>query len=539
MCRMVQIATIAIEGPTTTMPDTRLIHRFGIATEECRCCSIRSGVRSKLKKSLFMCEQTGAEFKERDRFHSISDGHADDSLNQRSVISTYQSLSLITTWKLTSSQQNGGGDYTSIEMGILKKQVVDSIKGKLDRVPTSAFRKTCCIYRVQEKFRKINKNAYMPDTVAIGPFHRGEERLKLMEEHKLRYLHTLLDRTPERKLEEYVEAMSKLEERARKYYSEPINLAKDEFLEMMLVDGLFVIELFRKSSGEVRTGRNDPIFNTVWGMASIVRDLILIENQLPIIVLECLFDLTRVPGQGGRSLTQLALLFFNSLMPRDEKVLEKYSKCEGKHLLDLFGNTFHALPPGIDEPNSNQTWKFMPCVTELRQAGVKFKKGNMTCSFLDIKFKDGVLEIPPLLIQDQTETLLRNLIASEQCCNGRATYITSYAFLMDSLINSADDVKFLRRHEIITNYLGDDEGVSTLFNNLCNEVTLVNFKHARVCDLVNAHYKARRHVWRAMLMRNYFHSPWAILSFIAAILLLIFTFTGTLFSILSYTIQKP
>ncbi|KAF8387633.1 hypothetical protein HHK36_026286 [Tetracentron sinense] len=117
---------------------------------------------------------------------------------------------------------NEGGDYNSIEIGILNKQVVDSIKGKPDHVPPSAFRKACCIYRVHEKFRKINKNAYTPDTVAIGPFYRGEERLKAMEEYKLRYLHTLLDRTTrisERKLEEYDEAIRKLDEKAREYYS--------------------------------------------------------------------------------------------------------------------------------------------------------------------------------------------------------------------------------------------------------------------------------------------------------------------------------
>ncbi|KAF8392727.1 hypothetical protein HHK36_023076 [Tetracentron sinense] len=439
------------------------------------------------------------------------------------------------------SQQNEGGDYSSIEIGNLNKQLLASVIKKLDSVPPSAIGETCCIYRVHEKFRKINKNAYTPDTVAIGPFHRGEERLKAMEEHKLRYVRALLAQTttPDRKLEECIKAMSRLEERARKCYSEPINLDSHEFLEMLLVDGLFIVELFCKSSNEVPTGRDDPIFNTVWGMPNIVRDMILIENQLPMFVLECLFNLTTVPSQGGRSLTELALLFFNSLMPRDESVLKKYSNCEGKHVLDLIGNTFHNSPRKEEpKPNSNQAWKFMPCVMELRRAGVKFKKGSMVGSFLDIKFSNGVLEIPPLLIQDKTETLLRNLIASEQSYNGHATYITSYAFLMDGLINSAEDVKFLRHQEIIMNYLGDDEDVSSLFNKLGNEVILLDFNYAGVCDQVNAYYKTRWNVWRAMLKRKYFHSPWAILSFIAAIVLLILTFTGALFSILSFLVHK-
>ncbi|KAF8394246.1 hypothetical protein HHK36_020453 [Tetracentron sinense] len=447
------------------------------------------------------------------------------------------------------SQQSGGGDYSSIEIGNPNEiePLVASIREQLDRVPPSAFGKKCCIYRVHEKFRKINANAYMPDTVAIGPFHHGKERFKAMEQHKLRYVHALFAQTTqENKLEECVNAMRTLEEEARKCYLEPINLDSDEFLKMLLVDGLFIVELFRKNLNNDRRSRDDPIFNTAWGMASIVRDMILIENQLPMFVLERLFSLTTVANQGDHSLTLLALHFFNSLMPRDDNVFEKYSDCKGKHLLDLFGKTLHDFPQEKPTSNpqekekstSNQTWKFMPCVTELRQAGVMFKKGSTTGSFLDIKFSNGELEIPPLLIQDQTETLLRNLIASEQCRNQHATYITSYAFFMDSLINSADDVKFLRRHEIIINYLGEDEEVSSLFNKLCNEVTLVNFYYAKVCDEVNSYYKTRWHVWRATLMGKYFHSPWAILSFIAAILLLFFTFTGTLFSILSFALRS-
>ncbi|OVA05336.1 Protein of unknown function DUF247 [Macleaya cordata] len=83
---------------------------------------------------------------------------------------------------------------------------------------------------------------------------------------------------------------------------------------------------------------------------------------------------------------------------------------------------------------------------------------------------------------------------------------------MDHLINSGSDVQ-----GIITSYLGSDEDVSNLFNKLGCE---------------------RRHVWRATLKRDYFNSPWAITSFIAAILLLVLTLTGALFAILSFAIHK-
>jgi hypothetical protein len=52
----------------------------------------------------------------------------------------------------------------------------------------------------------------------------------------------------------------------------------------------------------------------------------------------------------------------------------------------------------------------MPSAAELRQAGVKFKLGSSKNLF-DVKFNKsrGRLEIPRLLVIDQTEILFRNL----------------------------------------------------------------------------------------------------------------------------------
>ncbi|KAI3912081.1 hypothetical protein MKW92_002877 [Papaver armeniacum] len=379
--------------------------------------------------------------------------------------------------------------------------------------------------------------------ISIGPFHRGQGSLAAMEDHKLRYAHALLSRTTPigmSKLEECVAYMGRIEDEARKCYSEPIELTSEEFVEMMVIDGLFMIELFRKSAGEVKIERDDPIFGNIWGLSSLVRDLVLLENQLPMVVLDCLFNVPALKEElQGVSINILSLKFFDPLMPRGKEVIQtSFSGSEGKHLLDLLGKTFHDLPSAPKGKVKKVSWKFIPSVTELKRAGVKFVKSSTNGSFLDIKFRDGVMEIPPIIIQDQTDTLLRNLIASEQCCDGHVTYMTSYAFFMDSLINTGEDVGVLRKEGIMTNYLGDDEDVAALFNKLCCEVTLANFYYSELCDQVNTYYKTRWHVWRATLKRDYFHSPWAIVSFVGALILLFLTLTSTLFAILSFTIHK-
>ncbi|KAF8408402.1 hypothetical protein HHK36_007552 [Tetracentron sinense] len=134
------------------------------------------------------------------------------------------------------------------------------------------------------------------------------------------------------------------------------------------------------------------------------------------------------------------------------------------------------------------------------------------------------------------ETLFRNLIALEQCY-GDGDFITSYVFLMDSLISSTKDVELLCNKGIITHGLGSDEEVSALINKLCKEVVMGGFQYKTLCDDVNKYYRNIWHKWRATLKRDYFNTPWMVLKFVAAILLLLLTTTGTVFAILSFIVH--
>ncbi|MCV5003972.1 DUF247 domain-containing protein, partial [Escherichia coli] len=61
------------------------------------------------------------------------------------------------------------------------------------------------------------------------------------------------------------------------------------------------------------------------------------------------------------------------------------------------------------QANRTLSWQPMPSATSLTEAGIKFSNASSNC-ILDIQFEDGVLMIPPLFIQETTETVLRNLI---------------------------------------------------------------------------------------------------------------------------------
>ncbi|KAF5465129.1 hypothetical protein F2P56_015160 [Juglans regia] len=173
--------------------------------------------------------------------------------------------------------------------------------------------------------------------------------------------------------------------------------------------------------------------------------------------------------------------------------------------------------------------------TELAEAGIRFKKADK-CDMFSIKFNNGLMEISPLSIGDQTETYLRNLIAYEQYCNrdNGFNYVSNYVRFMDDLINTPKDVELLRRRGIIQNYLGDDEVISTMVNKLCDNINFstTNSIYARTSMDVNMHCRRHKNVWMAKLRRDYFNSPWALLSFLAAVLLIALAITQTIFSII-------
>ncbi|MCI72969.1 UPF0481 protein, partial [Trifolium medium] len=65
-----------------------------------------------------------------------------------------------------------------------------------------------------------------------------------MERHKWRSINHVLKRT-KHDIRIYLDAIKEMEERARSCYEGTIGLSSNEFVEMLVLDGCFVLELFR------------------------------------------------------------------------------------------------------------------------------------------------------------------------------------------------------------------------------------------------------------------------------------------------------
>ncbi|CDY28978.1 BnaA02g24980D [Brassica napus] len=347
--------------------------------------------------------------------------------------------------------------------------IKDKMKQTLREDATTSWDKLC-IYRVPHYLQENDKKSYFPQTVSLGPYHHGKIHLMPMEHHKWRAVNKVMKRNKQQ-IEMYIDAMKQLEEKSRACYQGAIYMSSNKFTQMLVLDGCFVLELFRGTVDgfpEIGYELNDPVFAMRGLMHSIQRDMIMLENQLPLFVLNRLLGLqSDTQNQTGIAVTERDQL---KLMNWRRKLVDNGEL----HCLDVFhGSIFRTFQRYMSFRNMSMVDKrqqqLIHCVTELREAGVKFRR-KKTNELWDIGFKNGYLEIPKLLIHDGTKSLFSNLIAFEQCHIQSSHNITSYIIFMDNLINSSEDVSYLHHCGIIEHWLGSDSEVADLFNRLCKEV---------------------------------------------------------------------
>ena len=318
-----------------------------------------------------------------------------------------------------------------------------------------------------------------------------------------------------------------MEERIRSFYVEATLPSRHEFVKMILVDAVFILELFYRDSKEDKDMNDLILTGQSWPIKC---DLMLLENQIPFFVFEKLSDLIPCPSNSSPFI-RLTFSFFDYF--NVEKIIHPIG--EIKHFTDLI-RTFQ-IPQLIFLPARRSTEKFTLSfsATQLHEAGVKFKVSSSKC-LADIRFEfaNGVLEIPCLELYDGTETLIRNVLALEQYCYLTNKYVTDYFGFLDDLINTTEDMDLLCNNKIVIHHLGENNAATSFFNNLNTNITIPgsysNYNH--ICQNLNKFCEKPWHKWRAMLRHQYFSTPWRAASTIAAIILLVFTFIQTVCSII-------
>ncbi|KAI3715596.1 hypothetical protein L6452_22582 [Arctium lappa] len=391
------------------------------------------------------------------------------------------------------------------------------------------------IYRVPHRLRSVEPKAYEPNIVSIGPYHHGVDHLQPMENTKWIFFHRLFTPTKPN-LRAVVTELKEMEQKARGCYSEDLKLNSNQFIDMLLIDSCFIIQLL-KESREVDYS-NKSILIKRWMLPVLQRDLIMLENQLPFFLLNKLYDLTNniSPCKSTKHLAfkDLVLQFFEPMIYKDLDTPNNASLGEEdggiSHFLELFRA---SICPTQKEMCGREPHMFRS-ITELKESGIKLKKAKK-CQPLDVSFdiKKGVLKIAPLSMDDYKFTLFRNMVAFEQCHFACKPHVTAYIFFLDRLINSAEDIELLHYAGIMQHSLGGNKHAARLVNMLCKEVVGAvddSYLH-KVLWKINCYCNSGWHQKKAKLKHEYFYNIWVSLSTVAAIVLVYLTILQTIWGL--------
>ncbi|XP_045792781.1 UPF0481 protein At3g47200-like isoform X1 [Trifolium pratense] len=409
-----------------------------------------------------------------------------------------------------------------------------------------ALHEICCIYKVPPNLRKLNNGeSYTPQLISIGPFHHTKEELKPMHTQKQRYFHDFWKRvTNKNALVNYKKFLKEKIEMVKNFYSEfDVRINDDQFVDMIMLDSVFILELFLRKSKESDRDK-DYMFTTSWICKTIQRDLLLLENQLPIFLLEHLHQKVFKDSNNGFNFLELAFNYFEDYNPQrsnkdeNEEMLKNCKPCQ--HFTDLIRRFYLPKEVRDDDFNNEDKYCVLKTATKLNEASISFVKVDQR-SLLEIKFVKvqilnwflcfgcspflkffkSKLEIPQFKVDQTTECVLRNLIALEQCHYSEQPFICNYVFLIDSLINTQEDVEILVDKEIIVHELGSHVELATMINGLCKNVVVTCNYYGKTSKSLNDHYHNRWKRYMGMLRSVYFRDPWRFSSVVVGVVIFI------------------
>ncbi|KAL8230411.1 hypothetical protein R6Q57_000189 [Mikania cordata] len=524
----------------------------------------------------------------------------------------------------------------------MRKSIVEQDDEEIGKIPV-------CIFTVPAVLLATDPNSYIPQQVALGPFHHWRPEVYDMQRYKL----AAARRTQKHmniSFERIVEAMKKNDEaRIRACYHKFIDMSPDALIWMMAVDMAFLLEFLvmysMKEEGRTLKKVTSAMSHLVdvtgkkLSHMAILRDLVMVENQIPLFLVKTMLKHQYKEAENksaGETLKKMLTGLYHELSPFQEQELPEVSIDDCDHILDFLyhmtvpnnkelhhhdaiqieheGITEHQLvnDDGDDDQEnsfakpsdlrrcSNFIWtifsksnagllkifkkiifgkavtvvmKFpwkilsslpilklmkgpieqmlenfrgeggekskddtnemktptieeitIPSVIEMAKAGIQFSPVNGGIFDISFDVVTRTLYLPVVELDVNTEVYLRNLVAYEACVAAGPLVVARYTELMNGIIDTEEDAKYLRERGIVLNHLKSDKEVADLWNGMSKSVKLTKVeKMDKVIEEVNKMYGKTWRVKLSKFMKTYVFASWKLLTLLAALFLLFLT----------------
>ncbi|XP_031096921.1 UPF0481 protein At3g47200-like [Ipomoea triloba] len=417
---------------------------------------------------------------------------------------------------------------------------------------------------------KEDSDFYDPRVVPIGPYNYGHPSLQLVQGIKYKVLDHFISNNSssswQKDYEFYFKKMLEVVDTARSCYillENKYPFDDHRLAEIMLLDACFLLNHFLITTDDavLAWGYYSPLdittlIDAAGGLAFTECDMLLLENQIPLWIIELLFNARYCnPPHTWKQLLSMKcqqvvweeIVFKNvdelerhvNLQHDDEAPLHLLEYC---HML-MVSRPHSAEAAGIGNAPTMSTQQLIDehgylfsSVMDLKSKGIHFRRNYTDYSLRGIKFDSTLLraevKLPVFDASTVTRVCLQNMIAYELCNYRRTQFVVgSYINFMKSLIVSPGDVKELREKCIIRRAIGEDNDIVKLFHGLNtygfdNPAIFKEVKHK-----ILKHYNSKTKTWMVEIAHTYFKSPWTAIALFAATFLLVLTFLQTYFTI--------
>ncbi|XP_055827077.1 UPF0481 protein At3g47200-like [Solanum dulcamara] len=425
--------------------------------------------------------------------------------------------------------------------------------------------------------REESNEDYEPKVVSFGPYHHGKEKLKFVEDFKPDAVKMFIEDST---LGEHVFINAILSDinyikgcypkRFTSKYSD------EQWAQMMFKDACVILNYIgptkhEESSKRIRT-INDHLGTAVY--ANIRRDMYLLENQIPLRILEILVCLRYQSYDRKTFINDMEKysfrMFFNAESGNIEEPPNENNKL-GQNALHLLEILRRVIVTGQDhdlitmdhsccnvnvlinclekscckcckndgKENTHGLYAFRS-VADLKSKGIHLRASGIR-SLKGVRFgqtklfHSAELKLPLLYVNMYTREFFKNMIAYELSPRVQESAwvksVTDYVSFMKLLVATTEDVKELRQKKIIINSLGSDDDVLQVYKSLNTYEADNSSSYSIVKKGLEDHYNSTIKMWMANLITTYFSNPWTIIALVASLFLLCLDIVQTYYAV--------
>ncbi|XP_017978246.1 PREDICTED: putative UPF0481 protein At3g02645 [Theobroma cacao] len=240
-----------------------------------------------------------------------------------------------------------------------ERRWVINIRRSLDEEVEGDIEVPVCIFNVPKTLMSSNPESYIPQLVALGPYHYWRPELYEMERYKLAAAKRTQKQLQSPNFHTLVDQLAKHEPRIRACYHSYLDFNGETLAWMMAIDASFLLEFLQiyalkegKTLSRVSSRMSHLVDYTGRKSAhnAILRDIVMLENQIPLFILQKVLE---VQYSSMETADDMLLSMLRGLCQELSpfKMMENMPKIDISRCAHVLDFLYDMIVPKVDEPS--------------------------------------------------------------------------------------------------------------------------------------------------------------------------------------------